>query len=39
VRKPGADDARERRVDDELMAAGIAPGDPSLYAAQEDPDR
>jgi hypothetical protein len=33
VRKPGADDARERRVDAELMAAGILPGDPSLHAA------
>ena len=31
VAKPAADDARERRVDTELMAAGIRPGDPSLY--------
>jgi hypothetical protein len=31
VPKPSADDARERRVDAELMAAGIRPGDPSLY--------
>ena len=27
--KPAADDARERRVDAELMAAGIRPGDPA----------
>lgn len=32
VAKYRADDERERRVDDELMAAGIGPGDPSLYA-------
>ena len=32
VAKPAADDARERRVDAELMSAGIRPGDPSLYA-------
>ncbi len=31
VPKPSADDARERRVDAELMAAGVKPGDPSLY--------
>ena len=31
VAKPAADDARERRVDAELMSAGIPPGDPSLY--------
>lgn len=31
VRKSGADDARERRVDEELLAAGITPGDPSLF--------
>jgi len=31
VAKPAADDARERRVDAELMSAGIRPGDPSLY--------
>lgn len=31
VRKHGADDERERRVDAELLAAGITPGDPSLY--------
>ena len=33
VAKPAADDARERRVDAELMSAGIRPGDPSLYRA------
>jgi hypothetical protein len=33
VPKPSADDARERRVDAELMAAGIRPGDPSLYGS------
>jgi len=38
VRKPSADDARERRVDDELLAAGIRPGDPSLYATPTAPD-
>lgn len=32
VAKHRADDERERRVDDELLAAGITPGDPSLYA-------
>lgn len=37
VAKYRADDERERRVDDELMAAGIAPGDPSLYG--DDPRR
>jgi hypothetical protein len=31
VAKPAADDTRERRVDAELMAAGIRPGDPSLH--------
>lgn len=31
VRKPAADRARERDVDRELLAAGIAPGDPQLY--------
>lgn len=41
VQKYRADDERERRVDDELMAAGIAPGDPSLFgpAPESDPDR
>ncbi|MGI8939881.1 MAG: hypothetical protein ACR2JF_17030 [Iamia sp.] len=40
VGKYRADDERERRVDDELLAAGITPGDPSLYgpAAEEDHD-
>lgn len=31
VPKHRADDERERRVDDELLAAGITPGDASLY--------
>ena len=31
VAKPGSDAARESRIDDELMAAGVRPGDPSLY--------
>lgn len=31
VRKPGTDAERERRIDDELLAAGVPPGDPSLY--------
>ncbi|HEY7813846.1 MAG TPA: hypothetical protein VIC62_11450 [Nakamurella sp.] len=35
IRKPSADAAREARVDAELLAAGILPGDASLYA----PDR
>ena len=38
VSKYRADDERERRVDDELMAAGIAPGDPSLYGDPHDDD-
>lgn len=29
--KPMSDAERERRVDDELLAAGVRPGDPSLY--------
>ncbi len=33
VDKAGADAAREARVDHELMAAGVFPGDPSLYPA------
>jgi hypothetical protein len=33
VAKPDADAAREARIDAELWAAGIEPGDPSLYAA------
>ncbi len=36
VSKPGADAGRERRIDDELLAAGVPPGDPSLY---DPPDR
>ncbi len=31
VPKPDADAARESRIDDELLAAGVRPGDPSLY--------
>jgi hypothetical protein len=31
------DRAREARTDDVLMAAGIFPGDPSLYANPEPP--
>lgn len=38
VAKHRADDERERRVDDELTAAGIAPGDPSLYGPPDSPD-
>ncbi|HYI61033.1 MAG TPA: hypothetical protein VEW93_04425 [Acidimicrobiales bacterium] len=39
VAKHRADDERERRVDTELLAAGIGPDDPSLYgeAADEAP--
>jgi hypothetical protein len=32
------DAVRERRVDRDLLAAGIAPGDPSLYQLPESPD-
>lgn len=32
VAKPNADQAREERIDRELYAAGVRPGDPSLYA-------
>ncbi len=35
VRKPMSDVAREARVDQELLEAGILPGDPSLYPEQE----
>ena len=38
VQKYRADDERERRVDDELMAAGIAPGDPSLFGPATEAD-
>jgi hypothetical protein len=38
VTKYRADDERERRVDQELLAAGIAPGDPSLYGDPHDDD-
>lgn len=37
VAKPSADDQRERRVDQELLAAGIAPGDASLYGTPVEP--
>ena len=36
VRKPDADAAREARIDDELLAAGVAPGDRSLYQVAEE---
>jgi hypothetical protein len=35
--KPSSDAEREARADRELMAAGILPGDPSLYPAMEPP--
>jgi hypothetical protein len=34
--KPESDAERERRIDDELMAAGVFPGDPSLYEAPDE---
>ena len=37
VRKPDADAAREARIDDELLAAGVVPGDRSLYQVAEGP--
>jgi len=37
VAKPDADAAREERIDHELFAAGVEPGDPSLYARTDDP--
>lgn len=36
VSKYAADDERERRVDSELLAAGVAPGDVSLYGSMDD---
>lgn len=36
VSKPNADARREARVDCELLAAGIVPGDPSLYVLPAD---
>lgn len=39
VAKYRADDERERRVDEELLAAGIGPGDPSLYGDGPDDPR
>lgn len=38
ITKPQSDAEREREVDQELMAAGIFPGDPSLYPDPETPD-
>ena len=38
VPKPDADAEREARIDRELFEAGVAPGDPSLYAAVEADD-
>lgn len=38
VSKFRADDERERRVDEELLAAGIAPGDPSLFGLPGERD-
>lgn len=38
VAKHGADDERERRVDAELLSAGVTPGDPSLYGTPVDDD-
>ncbi len=38
VAKPDADAERESRIDRELNAAGVAPGDPSLYAAPQGHD-
>ena len=38
VAKPNADAEREARIDRELYQAGVAPGDPSLYAAIEADD-
>ena len=35
--KPESDVEREARVDRELLAAGVLPGDPSLYPDGEPP--
>lgn len=35
--KPESDAERELRIDQELMAAGIFPGDASLYSSNDDP--
>ncbi|MBX3314827.1 MAG: hypothetical protein KF906_10945 [Actinobacteria bacterium] len=35
VPKPDADAEREARIDRELFEAGVAPGDPSLYSADD----
>lgn len=35
VPKPDADAEREARIDRELYAAGVAPGDPSLYSVDD----
>jgi hypothetical protein len=36
--KPQSDAEREREIDQQLLAAGIAPGDPSLYPDLADPE-
>jgi hypothetical protein len=38
VAKPSADQAREDRIDQELSAAGVLPGDPTLYQRPDDPE-
>ena len=38
VAKPGADAERESRIDRELYEAGVAPGDPSLFAVDPAPE-
>ncbi|HEY2300495.1 MAG TPA: hypothetical protein VGH66_01300 [Acidimicrobiales bacterium] len=38
-RPPSTDRAREARADDELLSAGIGPGDPRLYPTQLDAER
>jgi hypothetical protein len=38
-RTPSTDRAREARADDELMSAGIGPGDPRLYPTRLDSER
>lgn len=37
VRKPSSDADREARIDSELLAAGVPPGDPSLYEVPAPP--
>jgi hypothetical protein len=38
-RTPSTDRAREARADEELLSAGIGPGDPRLYPTQLDAER